>query len=299
MTGAASTTPPAAQLPLEVAETGHVGLPHLTRTGLRGEAWYRGPFSPHQLLRNPLADETPLPVLAHVSDHLRMMTPDGRQDVSLAVAFETGRLLAMSQPSFVAALMRWRDENFGAARARENQHVAIIKRIDLFENLIDPRELDHLIRAMRFDVLPWVLEDQIIRGLDARREGVICGTRPLADAGLRVDALRGDLTAILADGLGISRSVLNRIALDPGAAESLAALQATPVGLVATTPIDMGDRVFAGLEVALDTGLAQIGKLALGRDAIREGITVNAIRNTQMHNDFSEFLQNRTEEIGR
>ena len=299
VTGDSSGAPPAAQLPLTVAETGHVGLPHLSRTGLRGEAWYRGPFSPHQLLRNPLAGEAPLPVLAHVSDHLRMMTPDGRQDVSLAVAFETGRLLAMSQPSFVAGLMRWRDERFGAARARTNQRLTLIDRLNLFERLIDPRDLNRLIDAMRLDVLPRVLEDQVFRSIDARRDGVICGTRPIADPGLRVEALQGDLTAILADGLGINRSVLSRIALAPGAADSLAALQASPVGLVSTGIIDIGGAAVGGLDVALDVGLTRIGELALGQAAIRGGFTLDAVKNTPLHDSFTDFLNDRIEEIGR
>ena len=45
--------------------------------------------------------------------------PDGREDLSLAAAFEIGRLLALSQPGSSRALMAWRAEQFGAERARQ------------------------------------------------------------------------------------------------------------------------------------------------------------------------------------
>src|SRR5262249_43250510 len=57
--------------------------------------------------------------LAHTSDQLRRVIPDGREDISLAAMFEIGRLLTLSKPTLVAALMQWRRELFGAARARE------------------------------------------------------------------------------------------------------------------------------------------------------------------------------------
>nr|WP_284290527.1 hypothetical protein [Angustibacter aerolatus] len=46
---------------------------------------------------------------------LRRVTPDGREDLTYAAAYEIGRLLALSQPSVVAALNRWRHERFSAA----------------------------------------------------------------------------------------------------------------------------------------------------------------------------------------
>ena len=57
--------------------------------------------------------------LAHTGDQLRRVVPDGREDISLAALFEIGRLLALNKPSLIAAMMQWRGELFGAARARE------------------------------------------------------------------------------------------------------------------------------------------------------------------------------------
>jgi hypothetical protein len=103
-------TPPTGRAPLEVVETGHVGLVQRTRRGDTARAWYRGP-----LLAHPSSGER-LPI-AHASDQLRAVIPDGREDISLATAFEIGRLLALSRPAMVASLMRWRQSQFQAARA--------------------------------------------------------------------------------------------------------------------------------------------------------------------------------------
>ena len=107
---------PATPLP-EVAATGHVALSHRTRHGEPARSWYRGPLSPQPTVRTMPTDGV-LP-LAHTGDQLRKVVPDGREDISLAAMFEIGRLLALSKPTLVAALMDWRRELFGAARARE------------------------------------------------------------------------------------------------------------------------------------------------------------------------------------
>jgi hypothetical protein len=43
------------------------------------------------------------------------VSPDGREDLSYAAGFEIGQLLALSQPSVVAALNQWRRQHFAAA----------------------------------------------------------------------------------------------------------------------------------------------------------------------------------------
>jgi hypothetical protein len=109
----ASTPPPVP----EVAPTGHVALAQRTRHGDAATAWYRGPLGPQPTQRQqPVSGVLPI---AHSSDQLRKVVPDGREDVSLAALFEIGRLLALSKPTLVAALMQWRRDLFGAARARE------------------------------------------------------------------------------------------------------------------------------------------------------------------------------------
>ena len=82
-----------------------------------GPSWYRGPLSPQPTVRTEAVDG--VLALAHTSDQLRKVVPDGREDISQAAMFEIGRLLTLSKPTLVAAMMEWRRELFGAARARE------------------------------------------------------------------------------------------------------------------------------------------------------------------------------------
>jgi hypothetical protein len=110
--GAEPPAPPAGRPPLEIVETGHVGLVHRTRRGDATRIWYRGPFVPHPTEDPP---EGRL-ALAHAADQLRIVVPDGREDLSLASAFEIGRLMALARPSVVAALLRWRQLHYQTAR---------------------------------------------------------------------------------------------------------------------------------------------------------------------------------------
>ncbi|WP_426560704.1 hypothetical protein ACPPVT_12545 [Angustibacter sp. McL0619] len=116
---------PIGRPPLEVVETGHVGLDQRTYRGDGVRAWYRGPGLPH-----PADLDSPRLPLAHTGDQLRAVIPDGREDISLAAAFEIGRLLALSQPSMVASLLRWRQLGYQAARI-ETLWTAILVDLDL------------------------------------------------------------------------------------------------------------------------------------------------------------------------
>jgi len=123
-----ASKPLSGRLPLEVAESGHIGLGHQTREGDRVRAWYRGPLVPHPA-KSTSADRLKL---AHSSDQLRVIIPDGREDLSLATAFETGRLLTLSQPSIIASLMRWRQADYQAARL----HSLLTSNRGLWEELL-------------------------------------------------------------------------------------------------------------------------------------------------------------------
>lgn len=282
---------PITQLPLEVVDTGHVGLPHLTRTGETTDAWYRGPFSPHQLLRNPLADDEPFPVLAHISDHLRSMTPDGREDVSLAVAFETGRLLAMSQPSFVAALQRWRAERFGAARVRVNQRAAFFDRRHFLDGLLPGPDLERFLEAIEIGELPLILETGLVDMLDRRKEQLISTPRELVNPGTQVDALRGDFNAFLADGLGISRGVVDQIASRPGAIDTLGTLQAAEPGQVSNQEINLNNQTESLIDTVLDDGIRDIADIAVGGKDIK----LETLRDLKSFETLGDFINDRFE----
>lgn len=199
----AGTAPPAAPLPRptpEVAETGHVGLAHVTRAGDQVRAWYRGPFVPSPTTRE-VATTPQGPALAHASDQLRAVVPDGREDLSLAVAFEIGRLLALSRPAFVSALMKWRREQFGAERARRLAKLA----------------------AQSIDKLGGILKDGVVATLGpligrtlvletaVKTESVLGPIRPSVDPGRPIEFLGGGMPEMLAAGLAIDAGVLTEL----------------------------------------------------------------------------------------
>lgn len=181
------------QPPLEVVETGHVGLTQKTRVGDTVRSWYRGPLVAH-----PTADEPGgrLP-LAHASDQLRTVVPDGREDLSLASAFEIGRLLALSRPSMVAALLRWRQEQFQAARA----DAVLSPHLDLLEQLLGP---DRLVDIASLGV---TLGRHMAERIVTAPGDVLGPPRRRFDPGrpLELDASAVDLVA---DGLALQRDVL-------------------------------------------------------------------------------------------
>ena len=100
-----------------VTDTGHVQTAAVSRRGDPGKAWYRGPFTPRQILRAQPDESGVLPLL-HAADQARRVGPDGIEDLSLAAAFEIGRLLAVAQPAVVAGLLGWRQDGYHQARVR-------------------------------------------------------------------------------------------------------------------------------------------------------------------------------------
>ena len=70
--------------------------------------------------RSPGTREAPGPdgvlPLLDTSDEARAVRSDGWEDLALATAFEIGRLLALAEPSVVAALLLWRKHGLATAR---------------------------------------------------------------------------------------------------------------------------------------------------------------------------------------
>ncbi len=108
---------PAARPDPVITDTGHVQMAAISRRGDPGKAWYRGPFSPRQILRAEPGESGSLPLL-HAADQARRVGPDGLEDLSLAAAFEIGRLLAAAQPAVVAGLLGWRQGGYAPSRVR-------------------------------------------------------------------------------------------------------------------------------------------------------------------------------------
>jgi hypothetical protein len=241
--GAPPPPPPSRPLP-EFTETGHVGLPHLTRRGERVRAWYRGPLASHPTTRDAPDGDGHLPI-AHVSDQLRRVVPDGREDLSLAGAFEIGRLLALSQPTVVRALMAWRAEQFGAERAKQIAEAASDAATIVKPALTAP--------APDLGVL---IGRTLMLAAAEKPERVFAPSRPLADPGRPLPFARDNgLEALIAEGFGIRAADISDRAKAVGA---VAALQHTAVPVVESTaggPVLDGasvERVRASLTSVVD-----------------------------------------------
>jgi len=207
--------------PLEVVETGHVGLDQETRRGDAVRCWYRGPLLAHPPSDDP---EGRLP-LANAADQIRVVVPDGREDISLASAFEIGRLLALSRPSMVAALMRWRQQGYQVAQtaASFTAHGGLWGRLDQLDLTVD-RTVGGRLGAV------------IASSIVAAPDQVLGDPRPLTTAGRPV-LTDASANAVLATGLGIDGAVLE------GSATTVSGgLQAAPVPTlpVTTLPGDVG-----------------------------------------------------------
>ena len=208
----------------DVAVTGHISLQHRTRRGEPAESWYRGPFVPQPTERTKPAPDGSLP-LAHTGDQLRRVVPDGHEDVGVAAAFEIGRLLALSKPGIVAAMMGWREELFGASRVRE------IAR--MFVGELSPSVTD------AFGLGKSKLEDLIANELlvaYAERAPDVVGPRSKSFASARVpEELAGARTTDVLTGFGLDAAQVKAATAEFGIG-GLGSLDVV-VGAAATSPL--------------------------------------------------------------
>jgi hypothetical protein len=250
-------------LPL-VAETGHVSLPAVTRRGDSTEVWFRGPLAPTSVARGaPRPDGSDRPPLAHHSDQLRRVVPDGQEDLGYSAAFEIGRLLALSQPGVAAALARWRQEAFGAAKVRSSTAEAVADAPAAFRDRTlrpDPLTDDTLERLLAHGAgrrSVRALFELLGSNVDA-----IAPSRPLADPGAAVQQIRelvgDDRDGALTKGLGLQRAVEG---VDLGDAPAVA-------NVLATTPAQIAgerrlDSEVAVLRTALESEAGRIAENAV------------------------------------
>lgn len=193
--------PKATRPPPRVLDTGHVELDHTSREGEAARVWYRGP-----LLPRPGGRETPdgrgiLPLL-HASDQARRVGPDGQENLSLAAAFEIGRLLALSEPRVVAALLLWRKDGFAQAR-----------RSALLQAELTLGAVSNLMAAARAGARAGVA---LLAGLGKDQAARFGKVRPPIDPGYPIPALEeGDPAELLSAGLAVPLSVIREL-VTPG-----------------------------------------------------------------------------------
>jgi hypothetical protein len=270
------TAPPPAPPPRpapEATETGHIGLQNLTRRGDSLRAWYRGPLTLHVTEREQPDAAGRLP-LAHTSDQLRRVTPDGREDLSLAAAFEIGRLLAFSQPSVMTALIRWRGEQFGAERARQMAAAAVGA-----SALLNP--------ALKGSVeqLGRLAGRQIVTGAAQAPDKVLAPNRPLVDPGRPIPYLTGDVDQIIATGFNIPLADVRKVmsTVGPVAALNQVAVQAAP----APAP-DAASTIH--LRATLSNVVEQLTANSTLKTPVSRGVQSNAEREGEAADALDELL---------
>lgn len=247
-----AAAPPAGGPGPEVVQTGHIGLGHRSRRGDPVRAWYRGPCVPFPTARDK-ASAGVLP-LAHSADQIRRVVPDGREDLSLAAAFEIGRLLALSQLSVVSALMRFRSEQFGIGRVRE-----LLAQIAAFDI---PKLVDTRIDLGRFVAL------QMIDDMVKNPERMIGPRRPIADPGREL-VVRGDLDRLIATGLGIDLDAVLKTGEQLGLITALAQAEVPVVNKGGILKVDK--LAVAGLRDALNSELGKALNVAAPPQLLRSG----------------------------
>ncbi|HEY8620566.1 MAG TPA: hypothetical protein VIM01_10880 [Dermatophilaceae bacterium] len=231
---------PVGRGPLEVTETGHVGLDQRTRRGDLVRAWYRGPLLPH-----PADLAAPRLALAHTGDQLRAVIPDGREDLSLAAAFEIGRLLALSQPSLVAALMQWRQTGYQATR----DHV-------IWDGILAELDLGG-VAVQSGPALGGLLARGLAAAIAQDPGGTVGPPRMMTTAGAPMDLPQSGLAAVV-KGYGLDVSV------DQGLPELLGTLRSTEVPRMPLVDLTRPAATTA-LTTALETTRAPlVGQLVAG-----------------------------------
>jgi len=253
--GSAPPDAPPTRPEAELAETGHVGLPHQTRRGEAVRAWYRGPLVPNLTTRETAPPGGHLP-LAHVSDQLRRLVPDGREDLAYACAFEIGRLLALSHPSVVAALARWRTEQFGAARAKR-----------FYDVLTAHAAFDFpVMTAKAIDTLGEKINRRFVELAAEKPDKMLGNARPLVDPGRPIEGLTGDIGDVIAAGFGLEVGTV-QMAMKTGDFSILES-----VAVPSSLNVEVQPRSLGHLNQALDSVLEQ-----LTNDALPAGLQTNTL----------------------
>lgn len=189
--------PPLTRPGPEVLDTGHIALAHTSRAGESGTVWCRGP-----LVSRPMDREQPGPdgvlTLLHSSDQARRIGPDGRENLALATAFEIGRLLALADPSVVAALLAWRKDGFDEARRN------VLIGLEPVLSLLGMTDIGSGFGARAGGT--------VVAALGANGAARLGPARPLVDPGRPITGIDGvDTTALLATGLGIPAATVSQL----------------------------------------------------------------------------------------
>jgi len=158
-------------------DSGHVPIAYTTRQGEQAIAWYRGPFVPAGVERDPTGPY-------HTADQARRVDPlTGFENLGYAAAFEIGRLLALSDPRFALELLHWR-------RDGHRRVASALAHVNLAARLPDlVRDLDYT----RLAHYPLAMSERLINDIGPRIREQLLG--PLTDP-TGLDAIRAKMPGL-------------------------------------------------------------------------------------------------------
>ncbi|BAU54016.1 hypothetical protein [Mucilaginibacter gotjawali] len=116
----------AEKLVADAFHDGYVAMTYHTRDGEKTAAWYRGPLTPVKL------DFVKLDPFFSAESGMIYDAKTGLFDLSYAVAWQIGRLLALSDSEFSVGLMRWRKEQKVAQNLNMEQGNTLARMQGLF-----------------------------------------------------------------------------------------------------------------------------------------------------------------------
>lgn len=176
---------------------GYTALEHHTRDGGKTVSWYRGPLLPY-----PVTGTRGLPTYSS-ADAATSLNPDtGMLDVSYAVAWQIGRLLALQNKQFSVALYNWRRSNLRDV-------------VTTMEKLIARQSLDAIQKQLRDESLICPLLEVFLP--DAPNVGAATAQLVAQDPAVRADArtvLRepSQIIAALGDSLAVPLEIYTWLA---------------------------------------------------------------------------------------
>lgn len=247
----AAPLPPPSQAPLEVLDTGHLTVTGVDSGGNAVTSWYRGPCTPREMLR-PAATSA-AGALAHAADQLRRAGPDGREDLSLAVAFELGRIMAAAQPGVIAALLGWRQENYDAARLAS---LLALGGTPVHQQLA-------AVLALNLPVFSAGVSAGILSALGGNAASAVGPVRPIIEPPA-VPGIAGSPAAAIAAGFGLDPGVVAAVVSQPGTPPT-GGLPATATSPQAAQDLaDLQDASFAALTSRMTATAANLTNAASG-----------------------------------
>lgn len=92
----------------EYVKFGYIPMRHSMRNGAKNISWYRGPFVPHETY----LQSDKLIQFSNADTALYYDTQTGMMDVSIASAWELGRIVALQNQEFAKAMIEWINNPF-------------------------------------------------------------------------------------------------------------------------------------------------------------------------------------------